>query len=123
MVLSSTRTSHHSNVQKHTFTCGNTLRTKNEIQPIHLTFSANELTDIKTTGGNHKEGEQTIHYRTHRHAEMDLEVGQPIWHQDPHTKKWNTGAIHEELEEPHSYTIQDSARQYYRRNWNWIKPR
>ena len=53
------------------------------------------------------------------------EVGQPIWHQDPHTKKWNTGTIHEELEEPYSYTIQDSARQYYRRNWNWnwIKPR
>ena len=47
-------------------------------------------------------------------TEMDLEVGQPIWHQDPHTKKWNTGTIYEELEEPYSYTIQDSARQYYR---------
>ena len=54
---------------------------------------------------------------------MDLEFGQPIWHQDPHTKKWNTGTIHEELEEPHSYTIQDSAGQYYRWNRNWIKPR
>ena len=56
-------------------------------------------------------------------TEMDVEVGQPIWHQDPHTKKWNTGTIYEELEEPYSYTIQDSARQYYRRNRNWIKPR
>ena len=27
------------------------------------------------------------------------------------------------MEEPHSYTIQDSARQYYRWNQNWIKPR
>ena len=59
----------------------------------------------------------------HIDTEMDLEVGQPIWHQDPHTKKWNTGTIYEELEEPHLYTIQDSARQYYRWNRNWIKPR
>ena len=56
-------------------------------------------------------------------TEMDLEVGQPIWHQDPHTKKWNTGTIQEELEEPHSYTIQDSTGQYYRQNRNWIKLR
>ena len=59
----------------------------------------------------------------HINTEMDLEVGQPIWHQDPHMKKWNTGTIHKELEEPHSYTIQDSARQYYRQNRNWIKLR
>ena len=56
-------------------------------------------------------------------TEMDLEVGQPIWHQAPHTKKWNTGTIYEELEEPYSYTIQDSAGQYYRWNQNWIKLR
>ena len=54
---------------------------------------------------------------------MDLEVGQPIWHQDPHMKKWNPGTIYKELEEPHSYTIQDSAGQYYRQNRNWIKLR
>ena len=67
--------------------------------------------------------ENKLYTTGHINTEMDLEVGQPIWHQDPHTKKWNTGIIHEELEEPHSYTIQDSARQYYRLNWNWIKPR
>ena len=67
--------------------------------------------------------ENKLYTTGHIDTEMDLEVGQPIRHQDPHTKKWNTGTIHEELEEPHSYTIQDSARQYYRRNRNWIKPR
>ena len=67
--------------------------------------------------------ENKLYTTGHIKTEMDLKVGQPIWHQDPHTKKWNTGTIHEELEEPHSYTIQDSARQYYRRNRNWIKPR
>ena len=67
--------------------------------------------------------ENKLYITGHINTEMDLEVGQPTWHQDPHTKKWNTGIIHEELEEPHSYTIQDSARQYYRQNRNWIKPR
>ena len=54
---------------------------------------------------------------------MDLDIGQPVWHQDPHTKQWKAGTIHEELEEPHSFTIQDSAGQYYCRNRNWIKLR
>ena len=67
--------------------------------------------------------ENKLYTTGHIDIEMDLEVGQPIWHQDPHTKKWNTGTIHEELEEPHSYTIKDSARQYYRWNRNWIKLR
>ena len=67
--------------------------------------------------------ENKLYTTGHIDTEMDLEVGQPIWHQDPHTKKWNTGTIYEELEEPHSYTIQDSAGQYYRRNRNWIKLR
>ena len=65
--------------------------------------------------------ENKLYTSGHINTEMDLEVGQPIWHQDPHMKKWNTGTIHEELEEPHSYTIKDSAGQYYRWNWNWIK--
>ena len=69
-----------------------------------------------------KKYKSTLHYRTHQHRN-----GSRSWSahmaQDPHTKKWNTGTIHEELEEPHSYTIQDSAGQYYRWNWNWIKPR
>ena len=40
---------------------------KNEIQPVHHTFSANEPADIKTMGGNREEGEQTLHYRPHQH--------------------------------------------------------
>ena len=64
-----------------------------------------------------------LYTKGHINTEMDLEVGQPIWHQNPHTKKWNTGTIYEELEEPHLYTIQDSAGQYYRQNQNWIKLR
>ena len=67
--------------------------------------------------------ENKLYTTGHIDTEMDMAVGQPIWHQDPHTKKWNTGTIYEDLEEPHSYTIQDSAGQYYRSNWNWIKPR
>ena len=67
--------------------------------------------------------ENKLYTTGHNDTEMDLEVGQPIWHQDPHMKRWNTGTIHRELEEPHSYTIQDSAGQYYRWNRNWIKPR
>ena len=94
---------------------------KNEIQSVHCTFAANEPTDIKTQEEIAKKNK--LYITGHISTEMDLEVGQPIWHQDPHTKKWNTGTIHEELEEPHSYTIQDSARQYYRWNQKWIKPR
>ena len=67
--------------------------------------------------------ENKLYTTGHIDTEMDLEVGQPIWHQDPHMKKWNTGTIHKELEKPHSYTIQDSAGQYYRQNRNWIKLR
>ena len=70
-----------------------------------------------------KKKENKLYTTDHIDTEMDLEVGQPIWHQDPHTKKWNTGTNYEELEEPHSYNIQDSAGQYYRRNQNCIKPR
>ena len=89
---------------------------KNEIQPVQHTFSANEPVDIKTMGGNHKEGEQTIHYRSHQHRN-----GSRSWsaHMAP-------GPSHKEVEHwdhSHSYTIQDSAGQYYRWNWNWIKPR
>ena len=67
--------------------------------------------------------ENKLYTTGHIDTEMDLEVDQPIWHQDPHTKKWNTETIHEELEEPHSYTIQDSAGHHYRWNRNWIKLR
>ena len=67
--------------------------------------------------------ENKLYTSENLNTELDLEVGQPIWHQDPHTKKWNAGTIHEELEEPHSYTVKDSAGSFYRRNRNWIKPR
>ena len=122
MVLSSTRTSHYSNLQKHTFTCGNTLRTKNE---IHLSIIPSQLMNprISKQWEEIAKKENKLCTTGHIDTEMDLEVGQLIWHQDPHMKKWNTGTIHEELEEPHSYNIQDSAGQYYRWNRNWIKPR
>ena len=35
----------------------------------------------------------------------DLVPGQPIWHQDPLTKKWLPGAAQEKLQEPHSFSI------------------
>ena len=53
----------------------------------------------------------------------DLVPGQPIWHQDPLTKKWLPGAVQEKLEAPHSYciTLQDTTA-LYRRNRNHLKP-
>ena len=53
----------------------------------------------------------------------DLVPGQPIWHQDPLTKKWLPGAVQEKLQEPHSYSItsQDTTTMY-RRNRNHLKP-
>ena len=54
---------------------------------------------------------------------MDLDIGQLVWHQDWYTKQRKSKTIHEDLEEPHSFTVQDSARQYYGWNRNWIKPR
>ena len=38
-------------------------------------------------------------------TEMSLEVGQKIWHQDPHTKKWIPGTIQEFCKEPNSYIL------------------
>ena len=54
----------------------------------------------------------------------DLVPGQPIWHQDPLTKKWLPGAVQEKLQEPHSYSIvsQDTTATH-RRNRNHLKPR
>ena len=53
----------------------------------------------------------------------DLVPGQPIWHQDPLTKKWLPGTVQEKLQEPHSYSIisQDTTAMY-RRNRNHLKP-
>ena len=53
----------------------------------------------------------------------DLVPGQPIWHQDPLTKKWLPGTVQEKLQEPHSYSItsQDTTAMY-RRNSNHLKP-
>ena len=53
----------------------------------------------------------------------DLVPGQPIWHQDPLTKKWLPGTVQEKLQELHSYSIvsQDTTATY-RRNRNHLKP-
>ena len=53
----------------------------------------------------------------------DLVPGQPIWHQDPLTKKWLPGAVQEKLQEPHSYSlISQDTTATYRRNRNHLKP-
>ena len=54
---------------------------------------------------------------------MPLEVGQKIWHQDPHTKKWIPGIIQEFCKEPNSYILKSQNGALYRRNRNFIKPR
>ena len=56
-------------------------------------------------------------------TELELEPGQPIWHQDPQTKVWNTGSIVEQTKEPHSFIIEDTEGGKYRRNRNFLKPR
>ena len=56
-------------------------------------------------------------------TEMPLEVGQKIWHQDPHTKKWIPGTIQEFCKEPNSYILKSENGATYRRNRNFIKPR
>ena len=95
---------------------------KNEIQSVHHTFSANEPTDIKTTEGNCKEGEQTLHYRT-----PSTQNGSRSWsaHMAP-------GPSHEEVEHwDHSWGIGGTTLIHHSRfsqtvlqtNQNMIKPR
>ena len=55
--------------------------------------------------------------------ELELEPGQAIWYQDPHSKKWNSGWIKEKLQEPHSHKNETEDGVNYRRNRNYIKPR
>ena len=46
--------------------------------------------------------------------------GQPLWQQDPLTKKWSPGAVHEKIQEQHSYSIASQGTTY-RRNRNHLK--
>ena len=55
--------------------------------------------------------------------ELPLEVGQNVYHQDPHTKKWHPGVIENTCKEPHSFLVRSSNGAVYRRNRNFLKSR
>ena len=55
--------------------------------------------------------------------ELPLEVGQNVYHQDPHTKKWHSGVIENTCKEPHSFLVRSSNGAVYRRNRNFLKSR
>ena len=55
--------------------------------------------------------------------ELPLEVGQNVYHQDPHTKKWHSGVIENTCKEPHSFLVRSSNGTVYRRNRNFLKSR
>ena len=46
-----------------------------------------------------------------------------MWHQDPVSKKWNSGWVKESAAEPNSFYIETEEGVTYRRNRNFIKPR
>ena len=56
-------------------------------------------------------------------GELELELGQAIWHQAPHMNNWNSRWIKEKLQEPHLYTEESDNSATYRSNRNFIKPR
>ena len=55
--------------------------------------------------------------------ELPLEVGQNVYHQDPHTKKWHSGVIENTCKEPHSFLVRSTNGAVYRRNRNFLKSR
>ena len=55
--------------------------------------------------------------------ELPLEIGQNVYHQDPHTKKWHPGVIENTCKEPHSFLVRSSNGAVYRRNRNFLKSR
>ena len=55
--------------------------------------------------------------------ELPLEIGQNVYHQDPHTKKWHPGVIENTCKEPHSFLSRSSNGAVYRRNRNFLKSR
>ena len=55
--------------------------------------------------------------------ELPLEVGQNVYHQDPHMKKWHSGEIENTCKEPHSFLVRSSNGTVYRRNRNFLKSR
>ena len=55
-------------------------------------------------------------------SELNLEPSQSVWHQDPVSKKWNSGWVKEPAAEPNSFYIETEEGVTYRRNRNF-KPR
>ena len=66
-----------------------------------------------------KEGKIICEEDVSKTAQLELDPGQPIWHQDPHAKTWNPGYVVEQLKEPNSFLIEDSEGVRYRRNRNF----
>ena len=56
-------------------------------------------------------------------TELPLEVGQNVYHQDPHTQRWHSGVIENTCKEPHSFLVRSSNGAVYRRNRNFLKSR
>ena len=46
-----------------------------------------------------------------------------MWHQDPVSKKWNSGWVKEPAAEPNSFYIETEEGVTYQRNRNFLKPR
>ena len=69
-----------------------------------------------------KEGKIICQEENSLTTELELEPGQAIWHQDPQTKKWNSGVIIESLKKPYSFIIESDNGVTYRRNRNFLKP-
>ena len=70
-----------------------------------------------------KEGRMFKENAQNASNELPLEVGQNVYHQDPHTKKWHPGVIENTCKEPHSFLVKSSNGAVYRRNRNFLKSR
>ena len=46
-----------------------------------------------------------------------------MWHQDPVSKKWNSGWVKESAAEPNSLYIETEEGVTYQKNHNFLKPR
>ena len=88
---------------------GRRFRSNLSILPLQLTNSRTAYIREEITKKENKLHEKPT-------PVVDLVPGQPIWHQDPLTKKWLPGAVQEKLQEPHSYSItsQDTTAMYRR---------
>ena len=70
-----------------------------------------------------KEGRMFKENAQNASNELPLEIGQNVYHQDPHTKKWHPGVIENTCKEPHSFLVRSSNGAVYRRNRNFLKSR